>query len=327
MNDILPWLLSTWQNLIRYKARDSIPSGLMLSGLTGIGKTDLALHFAKLVLCQSHGEQACGNCRSCILFQAQNHPDLFLINPEEKSTVIKIDQIRDLVQFLGQTSNLEGFQVAIVSPAEAMNKAAANALLKTLEEPRGKVSLLLLSNQPSVVPATIRSRCQHLALPTPSREQSRQWLSAQLSSTEAESYLNWSDQLPMQALQFAHSDKLTQRDEVITHLQCLQTRQLDPVKVAADTMSDALGVMQLLITLTMDMIRIQLSCKDFLNHQDKMPVLSQIGSKLSLSSLFAFLDELMAAVKLLTNRSNANLQLLLEKIFITWAHPHGVSSS
>lgn len=160
---IYPWQQSQWQQLLKQHQQRRLPQALLFSGQYGLGKKDFALVLAKLVLCEAGGESACDICHSCQLFRAGNHPDFFTIYPEENGKTIKVDQIRDLTASLNQTAQLNGYQVAVICPAESMNAAAANALLKTLEEPPGPVILILISHRLGGLPITIVSRCQKIA--------------------------------------------------------------------------------------------------------------------------------------------------------------------
>jgi DNA polymerase-3 subunit delta' len=165
--------------------RQRWPHAWLLHGPRGYGKRTLALHLAASLLCESPREgQACGACASCHWFGQRQHPDFRLLEPaadEEESdkappTVIKIDQVRALTEFLQLSTHRQGAKVAVVEPAEALNPSAANALLKTLEEPPPGSYLLLVSHAPRRLPATLRSRCRSVAAPRPGGEIARQWL-------------------------------------------------------------------------------------------------------------------------------------------------------
>lgn len=153
-----------WQYLLNRRDKNNLPHSLLITGEQGAGKKTFALAFAELLLCDKKGVAAsCGQCRSCRLLQAESHPDLMVIQPEADSRIIKIEQIRNVIDMLSQKAHQGGYQIIIINPAHAMNAAASNALLKTLEEPQGDVMLMLLTNQPSNLLATIRSRCQRIA--------------------------------------------------------------------------------------------------------------------------------------------------------------------
>jgi DNA polymerase-3 subunit delta' len=95
-----PWTLSQWQQLIQRVTEKRLPHAMLFSGVEGLGKYDVAVDFARSLLCDRPLDNfmACGQCRSCIQFEAATHPDFLLLSPEEEGKQIKIDQIRDLIQ-------------------------------------------------------------------------------------------------------------------------------------------------------------------------------------------------------------------------------------
>ncbi len=318
--------MQSWQHSIAYKKNGRLPPGMLFTGPEGIGKLAFAKEYAQFILCTSNDENVCKQCRACILFGAGNHPDYFLIEGEEKNAAIKIDQIRNLIESLAQTPLLSDFQVGIISLAENMNKAAANALLKTLEEPRGNVVLLLLSNKPSAIPATIRSRCQNIKLPLPSKAEAEQWLASQVESKILiQRCLSLADNLPLKALAYANTGQDQVGETLITYLKQIQSGEVDPIKIAAECTALTENALQFLITFIADMIRIKFSAKAFLNHHDKISSLTELGNKISIKRLFHFLEKILEANKLLSNRNNVNLQLLMEKIFINWRYINEIS--
>ena len=119
---------------------------------------------------------ACGQCSGCITLQAGSHPDFLSLQPEEKSKFIKVDQIRSLCESMAKTSQQGGWKVAVIFPAETMNIAASNALLKSLEEPEPNTLIILVSSRLSTIPMTIRSRCQIQSSAIPSTDIAQQWL-------------------------------------------------------------------------------------------------------------------------------------------------------
>jgi DNA polymerase-3 subunit delta' len=152
---------------------------LLLVGGQYSGKAQLALAMSRLLLCsQGEGGNNCGRCHACKLSASGSHGDFKWVQPQEKSRVIKIDQVRDLVQFTQKTAAFGMRKVIVIAPADSMNVSAFNALLKSLEEPAEGTYLILVCNRLHGVPATIRSRCQILRLVMPDAEASLSWLDA-----------------------------------------------------------------------------------------------------------------------------------------------------
>jgi DNA polymerase-3 subunit delta' len=178
-----PWCDTLWQNLAARAAKGSLPHALLLCGPAGLGKRALAEMFVRARLCEAvQDDRACGTCRACRLLAAGTHPDRVLVALEENPRTHKlraeivIDQIRALSARLAMSSQLGGWQIAVIDPAEAMNSPSQNALLKTLEEPTAASLIVLVADQPWRLTPTIRSRCQRLDFVVPQPEVARAWL-------------------------------------------------------------------------------------------------------------------------------------------------------
>lgn len=157
-----------WQQLQQMRETRRLPHALLFKGAAGTGKQQFARHFLQALLCLQNKPDgsACDTCHGCRQVIGQAHPDMMLIGPEKLGAAIKIDQIRKLNEFVRQSSLQGGFRIAIIYPADAMNVNAANALLKTLEEPAPDALLILVSNLSGQLPATILSRCQYVRFPS-----------------------------------------------------------------------------------------------------------------------------------------------------------------
>ena len=194
---LLPWQEGVWMRLV--ERRSSLPHALLLHGPQFIGKQLLASLFSSSLLCLAPDARglACGQCRACGLMAAQSHPDLRWVVPEaddpsaadesERSSArsrkpsrdIRIEQIRSLQGWLSVGAHQGGWKIAVIVPAEAMNTATANALLKTLEEPPPRSLLLLVSHRPSLLLPTVLSRCQRVGCSVPERAVALEWLARQ----------------------------------------------------------------------------------------------------------------------------------------------------
>ncbi|MCH8499057.1 MAG: DNA polymerase III subunit delta' [Marinobacter sp.] len=185
----MTWLQAPWQALMTLQQQGRLPHGLLLVAPAGIGKRQLAERLAARLLCDvaSEGDHACGHCRQCELLKAESHPDVKVFQPES-SKVIKVDQIRALSEFAVASPQVAKRKVIIVDRADQLNVNAANALLKTLEEPVAGVTLILLQEAGRTVLPTVRSRCQSIALPIPEEGEALNWLrqSCQTQGTDVD---------------------------------------------------------------------------------------------------------------------------------------------
>jgi DNA polymerase-3 subunit delta' len=226
---IFDWQKLQWQQFRRLIPK--LPHALLFYGPRGIGKLEFARSAAALLLCQraQSGQdvsEACGECSTCILYPQGNHPDFFLIQPEadaaeaadgetevaapadkkkKPSKQIKIGQVREVLENIQTGTHQGGRRVILVAPAEAMNTATANALLKTLEEPPPDTVMLLVSSEPDRLLPTIRSRCQSLGFGEPERELALKWLK-QNKIDEAEALLARFGGAPLLAFDAANEE-------------------------------------------------------------------------------------------------------------------------
>ena len=222
--DIYPWLTSQWSFFTKRLNADRLAHALLIQGPSGSGKTQLASAMVAKLLCRENLERACGECRSCQLLSGEAHPDYFNLQPEEGSEVIRVDQVRSLIGKLDLTTSVSHRKVAYIHPAEDMNAASANALLKSLEEPTGNAVLILVSDNPASLPLTILSRCQHINVSQPPAELVLKWLESQSDNPrgELQAALQAAGGSPLRARQFLDSpitDAYTQvRDSLVSLL-------------------------------------------------------------------------------------------------------------
>ncbi|HAI60004.1 MAG TPA: DNA polymerase III subunit delta' [Xanthomonadaceae bacterium] len=250
---LVPAALAPWQQqrldtaLAAWRA-GRLGHAQLLCGPEQLGKRAVADALVARLLCEAPQHlPPCGHCRDCTLRVAGTHPDFRLLTFEEvpKSspprlrTEIVVDQVRDVIGSMQLTAQRGGAQIVLIDPADALNKAAANALLKTLEEPVGNRFLLLVSAAPQDLPATIRSRCQRIEFVVPERESARAWLAAQghpgARATEA---LEAAQGHPGLADAWLRAGHLALRETTLKELAGVARGVLAPLGVAQAWMAD-----------------------------------------------------------------------------------------
>ena len=212
--NIAPWLAESWSQLAARRVAGRFPHAVLVAGPAGLGKRDFVAALAASLLCTAPAADghACGRCRGCTWAAAGSHPDRVAItfglrDDGQPRTEIVVDQVRELSARLALRPQAGGWQVATVDPADRLNPNAANALLKTLEEPAADTVIVLVADEPARLPATIRSRCQRVEARFPEHGQALAWLTAQgIEAATALDALALAAGNPGAALEFARGD-------------------------------------------------------------------------------------------------------------------------
>ena len=260
LND-LPWQDADWRDILSRVRAGRLPHGLLLAGPAGIGKVAFGERLAHWLLCESaeRADHPCGQCAACHLWAAGTHPDFYRVRPEllalaegaaaeaetdadagdaggddsvsskkKASREVTVDQIRRLTQRLQLGAMRGGMRVALIYPADAMNAIAANALLKTLEEPWPGVVFILCSDHAHQLLPTIVSRCHRIDMPVPPSALARAWLHAR--APELVDRLALVGGAPLALLRAAGTDHWRTHDAFIEALK--RGSALDPIGVA-----------------------------------------------------------------------------------------------
>ncbi|WP_413231716.1 DNA polymerase III subunit delta' [Marinobacter sp.] len=240
----MPWLANAWQFVEGSLRAGRLSHALLIGGERGVGKRILADALGHQLVCeapaQGTGLQPCGHCKQCELVAADSHPDIRRYAPE-KSRMIKVDQIRALSAFAVASPQVARRKVILVDRADQLNMNAANALLKTLEEPSADVVLLLLQESGRPILPTLRSRCQCVTVPTPSTQAGLQWLTGQLAAQSAEEApaqeqcvraLALAGSAPRLALEYLTGEFLDQRQEALAAFRRFMKRELSVSEAA-----------------------------------------------------------------------------------------------
>lgn len=325
--NIFSWQEGVWKQLVA--RREALPHAILLRGRSGVGKTVLARAFAQALLCERRqpNGMACGQCEACGWFELGNHPDfrqvepdaLSLINTEageggertkEPSKQIRIEQVRALQDFLAVGSHRGGLRVTIIRPAEAMNVATANALLKSLEEPPAGVLFLLVSSQPTRLLPTIRSRCQAIDVPSPTPEAATAWLRAQ-GAAEPDVLLAHASHAPLAALESI--EQMAVRNQL---LQRLARGESDPLALA-DACANVASVelVSWLQKWVYDLAAVKLSVAPRY-HPAAIEALRKLCPRIDLHRLLRFQRHLNAARA--TAQHPLNARLFVEELFMQY---------
>ena len=331
---IYSWQKGIWQRLILAKA--TLPGALLLQGRGGIGKFHFAYTLAQALLCEAPRDsgEPCEHCGACNWFKIGGHPDFRLLEPDAQnaafestgevveqgkvvdkkaSQFITVAQIRELADFVNLTTHRNGFRIILVHPAEAMNVHAANALLKTLEEPPPGTLFILVSHQPQRLLPTVRSRCQKINAPLPGRAEALQWLREQ-KVEEADACLAQSGCAPLAALRLSAEGYQLKRSQILEQLGAPD--QLDPLSLAeqGDKMELAwiLNWMQQWIY---DLASIGMAGRGRYQPESSAEM-NRLAKAVNLIELFRFQQELLTAQRALHHPLNN--RMVLEQLFFSY---------
>ena len=310
------WQKLQWQQIMQ---RASLPHALLLRGRAGAGKHDFAIDLAQSLLCSNPQQtKACSACSSCVWFKEGVHPDFRLIEPEDadnadetskkkttKKRQISVTQIRQLIDYLNLSSHqVNARRVILISPAEVLNGASANALLKMLEEPPANTLFLLVTSQSQRLLATIISRCQLIEMPLPNRVEALAWLQAQ-QVNHAETVLDYAGGAPLFALQVAEEGDVS--IELVKSLALgpkLDAFSCAPLFLSTG-MERAIDTLQKWI---FDLVAYKLS-QVLRYHSAHDVALQALCKSVNLKALLSFQDKLIAAKKTANHPLSNEVQL------------------
>ena len=327
MLTLLPWQQTQWSQIAGARQANRLAHALLLKEPAGAGAYEFARFLGCSLLCANPGYNytPCGICKSCNLYEAGNHTDLHIIQPEEQGKQIKVDQIRALIDFINLKSQFEGYKIAIIKPADAMNRSAANTLLKILEEPPPLSILILVTHRPEILPVTIRSRCQQIRFQSDFTPLSRDWLSGKINNEKiADILLVLAQGAPLAALAMHEKGTLDKQNTVLADIDRLSTAEEDPVTTAKQW--NAMGTEQVLLWMlqaTVNMIRLKTSNANTHNCQtETWQRLSKLTNRLDLYKLMTCYDLLLRNYRMCTGPISYDTQGLLEEFIIHWQQQH-----
>jgi DNA polymerase III subunit delta' len=297
----LPWLTKEMAALRAAYEGDRMPHALLIHEAPGAGGDWLASWIARLVLRTDR----------------DLHPDWMSVRPMDESRQIRIEQVRELGQELALTSHQGGYKVGVLSPADLLNRFAANALLKTLEEPPSRTVLILVATQPSRLPATILSRCQRIRVPAPSRAEAVSWLESTRGNGDWNAVLDILGEAPTLAAEADSAAVVQVGAEVRSSLEETAAGSADPVAIAERWSRAELPLrLRCFENWLTERIRRQSGTQGFLTELGAGAYLSRRQTVLNIRELFELLDgvrELKSALDTPINRGLA-LEHLLRRL-------------
>lgn len=319
----------SWQNIIgnapriehlkKILSEEKFPHAVIFSGVEGIGKRKIAENCAAALLCENSNVEACGTCESCRILAAGNHPDFYVVEPEKSKSApnIKIGQIRALQSEVSLQPNHSACRVVIIDGAELMNNAAANCLLKTLEEPTGQTIFILTTANRAGLLMTLRSRCGTVNFEKLSAEQIKNALELRGVETErAETISLIADGSFGRALKLEESGGYEIREDALNFLESLLAKKITVEEIfnrgknfsdgSRENVSDFVTHIQKILRDVFLLNQAELYNQDLISRLEKIKIKEKI--------LYALFDEGKKIQRKLN--SNANLRLLIESYFI-----------
>jgi len=321
-------------------ANGRVGGSYIFSGPDNLGKTTVAMHFAKCLFCQNPENGSvlpCGKCSACLSFKRPEldeqqvfsiHSDFHLIKPDPDKKNIAVEQVRGLINALSMSSFLGSYKIGVIKHAERMSREAANALLKTLEEPKDKVIIILITNEVDALPATIASRCQHLAFRPVAVEIIYDYLIKEKKSSrsEAKNYSALSLGRPALAAKFLEDNEFREKyclrlDSFLRFFYQDMNERLGEVSallpekaMGAKNAREAGRVLEIWLGLARDLVLAEHGNNGLIQHRLKETEINALKSRVSLVKLLDLIKLIQQARSYLS--ANVNPKLVLENIAI-----------
>ncbi|MDY6828030.1 MAG: DNA polymerase III subunit delta' [Pseudomonadota bacterium] len=307
------WQRARWSQLVTAIDRDRLPHALLFAGPAGVGKQLMAEALVRLLLCRDPVEgQACHQCKGCRLAESKAHPDVRFLSPEQAGGAIRVEQVRELTEFLQGSAQLAGRKAAVVSPADALNTNAANALLKCIEEPAPERWVILVSARVGALPLTILSRCQRVMVTPPSAEQARAFVRAEVQAGDDLDLALELGDAPLHVLELIQSGRIGHYRAWRKVLARCAIGQADPLEVAA--FEPAVPLVDLVawwLRLNSAAVRAAVRADSQTRGISRRP----LGDP---RALLEHRDALEAAHRWLTRHGRPNRSMLLHKLALHW---------
>ncbi|SNY60007.1 DNA polymerase III subunit delta' [Enterobacter sp. CC120223-11] len=317
-----PWLRPPFEQLVSSYQSGRGHHALLVQALPGMGAEALVYALVRFQMCHSpEGQKSCGKCHSCQLMQAGTHPDYYQLAPEKGKSTLGIDAVRDITEKLYERARLGGAKVVWLNDAALLTEAAANALLKTLEEPPENTWFFLQCEEPARLLATLRSRCRHFHLAPPAENYGLAWLGREVTMSQEHllTALRLTAGAPAAALDLLAESHSAPRQQLCAALDgALQSGDwlsLLPV-LNHDSVADRL---YWLASLLLDAQKMQQGIT-LLTNVDAWALVQRVANQLSSARLQAMVRDASECRERLQSVTGLNRELMLNDCLLRWEH-------
>ena len=306
---------------------DHLAHAYLFTGEDAIGKKLTAIRIAQAINCDQYDETSvpdpCGSCRSCHQTEAETHPDFLFIRPEQgkgQNPQIKIERVREIEHHVIYRPLMSSRKICLIDEADRMTMGAANALLKTLEEPPDHCLFILITSRPASLLSTIRSRCLVIRFSPPSPTQVKDFLikMRNIQDSEARFISVLTNGQLGHALQLDMEESLTQTEKLLPLLSASSVQSIPELLDIAEALSksdQAKETLSWFFQILRDLLLVTLDCpSEYVLHQKDIQTLQTLATRTSAPALITLLEELHALEQGL-NR-NLNLQLGFERFLL-----------
>ncbi|OLQ90493.1 DNA polymerase III subunit delta' [Vibrio panuliri] len=307
MTSLYPWLTPLWQQWQAYLEAERFPNAALLIAKPGFGEEQLISLFSRTVMCSNYTSEPCGFCHSCQLMESSNHPDFHWVKPEKEGKAITVDQIRHCNRLAQESSQLSGYRVIVIQPADAMNESAANALLKTLETPSPSCLFLLVSSAASQLLPTITSRCQQWHISAPDAAELADWLATQTQQSVPSYAVHINGHSPLNTLRFIEEGEQQRYLEIERQLTDIICRGGDAVKLAKELSGDIEKSLQWVWYLLTDAQKAHFA----LLSSSAVPGAKALSEQIDYNLLYQQTQALQQLIEQLTEHTGLNRELLI----------------
>ena len=327
-----PWLNGPYRQLIEGYQEGRAHHAVLLHALPGMGRESLVYALSRRMLCQNpEGMKSCGECHSCKLMMAGTHPDWYALSPEKGKQTLGVDAIRSVLENLYQRSRQGGAKLVWIENSEQLTEAAANALLKTLEEPPDATYFLLGCHEPTRLLATLRSRCLYLYLPTPDEAQSVAWLNKRhpASAQALQTALRLQAGAPLAAEHLLQEETVRQRSALCQALTNAVAPRAFYSLLPQLNHEDAPERIHWLSLLLLDALKIQRGAASARVNLDQDELITLLANQLTSAELDAVLSRWLRCRHQLLTVTGVNRELLLADVLLEWeqvSHPDSLDA-